>query len=117
MELHEKGLSIKEIAETYGLAVRTIYVELQYIADEHGVSREYLLQRPHSEHIVQSRNFEPVKPIDLVAFREKAKAAISSMGETKELVDQFITLLETEGEEACPEDLEEELNGSKQNGL
>lgn len=44
MELHNRGLTIPEIAERYSLSNETIYKKLQIIADENGVSRESLLQ-------------------------------------------------------------------------
>lgn len=44
MELHNRGLTILEIAEKYNLSDQTVYNALQTIADANGVTRESLLQ-------------------------------------------------------------------------
>lgn len=45
----ENGLSIPEIADKYHISKRHAYNLLQEIADESGVTRESLLQTPHSQ--------------------------------------------------------------------
>lgn len=44
MSLHNRGLTISEIAQKYNLSDQTVYNSLQAIADANGVSRESLLQ-------------------------------------------------------------------------
>lgn len=45
--LHLQGFSVREIANMYGLSPSTVYSYLDKIAQEHGVSREELLQQVH----------------------------------------------------------------------
>lgn len=45
-----EGRNIPEIAQKYRVTPRTIYERLQEIADNNGVKREELLERPHKKH-------------------------------------------------------------------
>lgn len=49
ISLQNRGLSISEIADMYNLSKRTVYYELQAIADENGVSRKDLLENDYPE--------------------------------------------------------------------
>ena len=88
--LHNGGLSPGEIAKKYGLSPWTVYNALQKIADEAGVTRESLLERPHSEHQPFERVSEPVKPINVKAFSERLQDALGVMNEFKEMVEMAI---------------------------
>ena len=88
--LHNGGLSPGEIAKKYDLSPWTVYNALQKIADEAGVTRESLLERPHSEHQPFERVSEPVKPINVKAFSERLQDALSVMNEFKEMVEMAI---------------------------
>lgn len=54
-----KSLSNKEIADKYGVTIRTVYFLLEEISKNMGVSRESLLDFPHSKH--KSRGANPKK--------------------------------------------------------
>lgn len=54
MEWHEDGKTIEEIADLCHVSIFTVYENLQEIADNHGVSRDSLLERPHKDHEVLS---------------------------------------------------------------
>ena len=49
LDLRKKGKSLSEIAEYYNLSLRTIYYELQAIADMNGISRKDLLENDYPE--------------------------------------------------------------------
>lgn len=64
---HNKGYSIKEIAEIYKLSPSVVYKNLGAIAEKAGVSRKDLLEKPIiADH--SGRNFTPVKPINREDF-------------------------------------------------
>ena len=88
--LHNAGMTPGEIAKKFDLSYWTIYNALQEIADNAGVTRESLLERPHSEHQPFERISEPVKPIGIKAFSEKFQNALGFMSEFKEMVDMAI---------------------------
>jgi transcriptional antiterminator len=88
--LHNAGMTPGEIAKKFDLSTWTVYNALQEIADNAGVTRESLLERPHSEHQPFERISEPVKPIDIKAFSEKFQNALGFMSEFKEMVDMAI---------------------------
>ena len=90
ISLHDSGMSPGEIAKKYNLSPWTVYNALQKIADEAGVTRESLLERPHSEHQPFERVSEPVKPINIEAFSEKIRNALGIIGEFKEMVQLAI---------------------------
>lgn len=51
VKYRESGKTIKEIANIFGVTDRTIYLNLQDIADENNLSREDLLFQIHKQHI------------------------------------------------------------------
>lgn len=63
MEYHYKGYSIPKIAEIMQVNISTIYKNLQEIANFNGVSREKLLEQPHSTH--SSNTFSHREKINL----------------------------------------------------
>lgn len=90
VSLHDSGMSPGEIAKKYNLSSKTVYGALQEIADAAGVSRESLLERPHSEHQPFERISEPVRPINVGTFSEKIQNALGIMSEFKEMVEMAI---------------------------
>lgn len=90
ISLHAEGLAPSEIAKKFGLSTRTVYYVLQEIADKAGVPRESLLKTPHSEHQPSERITEPVKPIDVEAFRNKIQSTLVILGELREMIQLAI---------------------------
>ena len=52
MECHREGMGIQEIAEKFGTTSTTVYRYLEEIARENGMTREELLERVHSPHVM-----------------------------------------------------------------
>ena len=81
---------------------QTIRNHLQEIADElseelgYTVTREELLEKPHSEHLCYERKYEPVEPIDLEAFRQHYIETKASMHKTVEMIDAILAQDDTE---------------------
>lgn len=50
VELHNQGLSVREIAKRFNLTPRAVYTCLNDIALQAGVPRESLLDRSHKQH-------------------------------------------------------------------
>lgn len=76
MRLYEEGLTALEIGEKYNLSSGTVYRILGEIAEEAGVTRESLLQRPHYiGHIFSSERYGPVEKVDLAEFERHFKTA------------------------------------------
>ena len=100
MSLHNRGLSIKEIASRFNLHVGTIYSNLEDIAMKEGCSRESLLEVVHSTHLTYDRQFEPVPEVDMEAYREKFNALEKSAKELSMLMSKDISELGTEVEYA-----------------
>lgn len=92
---HKNGLSLKDIAKKYGISTPTVYGELQWIADQNGVSRESLLQTPHDEHIGYTRTFEPVEKIDLTEFHQHLSTAMSEIDAAIQSINKEIEKHET----------------------
>lgn len=90
MDLHKAGFSKKEIADKFDLSTFTVYNCLQDIADKYGVSRESLLDRPHSEHLCYERQFEPVEPVDLTDFHKHFKTAMDEIDAARTAIDREI---------------------------
>lgn len=58
LKLRQKGVTISEIAEEYGLSKHVVYKSLGEIAQKNGVRREELLYTPHPNY---KRKNQPVK--------------------------------------------------------
>lgn len=93
MTFHNKGLSIPEIADKFGLTPGTVYLRLQEIADLNGVDRTSLLTVPHKKHIVSSRVQKLRKEVDPVELQNNFTEMIS-VG--NELVSKIDTILNEE---------------------
>lgn len=57
--IDRQTMSNQEIADKYGVTIRTVYFLLEEISKNMGVSRESLLDFPHSKH--KSRGANPSK--------------------------------------------------------
>ena len=90
IRLRALGMGPVEIAKKYDLDVSTIYKSLDEIAEANGVSRESLLERPHSEHVCRERQFAPVEPVDLTEFRGHFDASIQEIDGVKATMKQEI---------------------------
>lgn len=93
MTYHNKGLSIPEIADEFGLTSRTVYLRLQEIADLNGVDRTSLLTVPHKPHVISSRVKKLHKDVNPVELQENFTEMIS-LG--NELVSKIDTILNEE---------------------
>lgn len=106
IEEFDSGLTPREIAEKYGLSVRTIYNYIGEIAEAAGRSRESLLRHPHDEHIMTgARNYEPVKHIDTTDFNNQLESVMRELSRIKRSFDREIkrteqSLAQLEQEEA-----------------
>lgn len=91
MELHQEGLNIKEIADHFDLSTGTVYALLDEIATAAGVSRESLLQRPHSAHCPHdySRSAQ-CTPINLLDYQMHATETLVNIQQTITTVNQYI---------------------------
>lgn len=90
MGLHNRGLTIPEIAERYDLSKFTVYRNLQTVADENGVSRESLLQiirMPTDK--AYAREAKKVS-VDVQQLKEEFKKAKSSITFLIEIIDQTL---------------------------
>ena len=90
MELHNRGLTIPEIAERYDLSKITVYRNLQTVADENGFSRESLLQiirMPTDK--AYAREAKKVS-VDVQQLKEEFKKVKSSITFLIEIIDQTL---------------------------
>ena len=93
MGLHSAGVPIEEIAERFGITPRTIYIHLQEIADENGVSRDSLLKTPHRKPNATTKNNGGQKKfIDTESLIHTYDEAIST---TENLVKELNNILES----------------------
>ena len=83
LEMREKGLSVREIAESFGLSRVHAYNLIRKIAEEIGVDYHSLLDQPHSTHIRlgSDRIGEggKMKAVDFGAFEQEFRNGISSV--------------------------------------
>ena len=92
MRLYEEGLTALEIGEKYNLSSGTVYRILGEIADEAGVTRESLLQRPHYiGNIVSGGEYGPIARVDLTDFERHFEKANKGVGELIVEVDKKIS--------------------------
>ena len=91
ISLHREGLSILEIAKKYDLSTPTVYSSLQEIADAAGVSRESLLERPHSEHSKFIRQqSEPLIPVNREDFYLHFEAVLKDFRELRSAIKKTV---------------------------
>lgn len=92
MKHHQKGETIKEIANRYHVTPRHIYSILQDIADENNVSRESLLTAPHCDH-VRKASYKNSGQINPEEIRKKFNTMISN---AKTLINKIDSILQEE---------------------
>lgn len=87
--MHERGLTVSEIAKKFKLSETTVYSKLSVIAERAGVSRESLLQKPiQADH--SGRNFTPVKPVDAEKFNKEFDATMSGLENLRKIIAETI---------------------------
>ena len=89
MELHRKGLTIPQIAKEYNLSTPTVYACLQEIADQAGVSRESLLERPHNKHATFIRKDTKLKPVDVESFNHHYETAMAEIAAMRKVIAEL----------------------------
>ena len=60
------------------------------------MTRQDLLERPHSEHLCYERKFEPVEPINLERFRFYYSETKKAMNKTIEGIDEILAVQDVE---------------------
>lgn len=95
MSLHNQGLGVSEIAENFDLHPVTVYRLLDEIAEAAGVTRESLLQRPHTAHASCPGNHSTVPmPINLIDYQNHVQETLSDFDDTIATVNQYIAAQE-----------------------
>ena len=97
MGLHEKGLSIYEIAEKFNLIPKTVYNHLQEIANENGVDRSDLLRiirNPRSDSGWE-REHRKVQ-LDVGKIKLAFKQANEKVSELIATIDEVLEVIENE---------------------
>lgn len=76
MELRGRGLSIKQIAYKYDLSTSTVYKYLDHIVEQHNairpdapITRDMLLDQPHTQYNRTDYSYALLAPIDISQFR------------------------------------------------
>ena len=94
IRLHEEGISVPEIAKTFGISVKTVYRNLQAIADENNVERDSLLNEPLKKKGSSNSHGGAKKYVDDV---EELKSTYNIvLEETKQLLIQIDNVLQEE---------------------
>lgn len=94
MKYHNQGLSIFEIASKFQVTTRTIYANLQEIADLNGVDRDSLLMRVHKTHAPRGQN--PKKIHKELNMDELIKDYTDMISFGKNIISKIDTILEEE---------------------
>ena len=93
MSLHEKGLSIHEIAENYDLVDSTVYKLLGEIAQANGVSRSELLKVVHVGY-TRVGTYTPLREIDTKAFFARSDKIASEISEMRAMIRDTVQNME-----------------------
>ena len=96
ISLHEKGLSVKDIAEKFNLNPVTVYKYLGEIARENGCTRESLLKQVHQPFLTYDRQFMPVPEVDVGQYRAKFGRLQKEAKELSNMMAEYI-----ESQEDC----------------
>ncbi len=105
IELHKQGSSIEEIAAKFDLTPGTVYRCLGEIATAAGVSRESLLQRPHSPHQGYSRrdDYQVFAKANLTDYQNHIQEILIKFDQTLTSIEYYIETQENfQSEEATP---------------
>lgn len=82
LEMSEKGVTVREIAEDFGLSRVSAYRLIREIAEETGVDYNSLLYQPHATHVClgtgKIESDEKVKPVDFSEFEREFRNGISA---------------------------------------
>ena len=98
MECHKNGHTIQEIADTFNLSCRTVYMHLQDIALKEGVSRESLLRNKSSEHNVQNkRSYEKAPSLD--ELKSISVSLSQELEQVKTFNDSLIAMINDDEED------------------
>ena len=98
MEYHNNGHTIQEIADTFNLSCRTVYMHLQDIALKEGVSRESLLRNKSSEHNVQNkRSYEKYPALD--ELKSISVSLSQELEQVKTFNDSLIAMINDDEED------------------
>lgn len=96
IRLHEEGKSVPEIAKTFGISVKTVYRNLQSIADENNVERDSLLNEPLKKKGSSNSHGGAKKYVDDV---EEIKSTYNTLiTQTEQLLSQIDNILHEEKE-------------------
>lgn len=94
MKYHNQGLSTSEIASKFQVTTRTIYANLQEIADLNGVDRSSLLMYVHKPHAPRGPNAKKVhKELNM---DELIKDYTDMISFGKNIISKIDTILEEE---------------------
>ena len=91
MKHHNDGWSLQEIADYYHVTRRHTYSILQKIADENGVTRESLLEIPHSQHsspLFVHRDGE--EKVNVEEIRKEFQNILTSAGKIVDSIDKVL---------------------------
>lgn len=98
MSLREQGMSISEIADKFSLHFTTVYDELDSISKANGVSRNSLLDRPHSCHSSPIGKKKQTKAKELINIEETALAFEKTLMDIDTILKNIDQFLEKEQE-------------------
>lgn len=97
MTFHNKGWTITEIAEHFHVTTRSIYYNLQEIADSNHVSRQSLLATPHKKH--ETRIPKALKLREEVDPKKLTENFENMIENAKSVVSKIDIILASEQEE------------------
>lgn len=90
VSLHDQGMSIKDIAEEFGVGLSSVYQNLGKIAASANRDRESLLDQPHKPHLTYDRQYVPLKKVDVDAYRQKFAVLKANCKELKQLLHEYV---------------------------
>ncbi len=95
MKLHLEGKSVKEIAEEFGLSPKTVYNNLQEIAEANECERDELLERvPKGENLLKGRMQEREARTTFNEVAVKLRETEQTIYKTIGLIDKMLEEIE-----------------------
>ena len=89
--MKQEGKTICEIADYYNLTTRTIYLCLQEIADNNGVSRDDLLDKKHKPYEVKNiKSRRPSEKVDAEELVNHFSSMIEEIDNIVFILDDFL---------------------------